>query len=380
MSYRRLGVDSEKGAVGALRNLVEATRRGFADVLDGWVAGEGMVLHIDGAGSKPIVAYLYYRETGDPSWFKGLMQDVLAMNVNDSAAVAARPELFADYLAYNSLLLDGHVLLPQLAEGMRGALDLLKSMGEAPRLAGGETAELPDQVSTLDVVGILLARANMKEVVDGSGIKPGHVIIGVRSGGRAVWEKRENSGIMCNGLTLARHVILSAEYRTIYPEAFPSHHQLGGRFRVDEYLDELEMTVGEALSSPTRFYSHIALEAARCGASGIVHVTGGGHMKILRLGEGLHYIVDSPPKPDPIFLLIQREGKISWHEMYKVFNMGVGLEIIAERSCADEVIEDAEREGMEAFIIGRVEKSEDGRNKVTIRTPWAGMLTYSRTF
>lgn len=382
-SYRKLGVDPLKEGLDVLSSLVRPSARGFADAFeDPEVTGRGLVLHVDGAGSKPVVAYLHYRETGDPSRFGGLIQDVLAMNVDDAAAVGARPLLFADYVAYNSLRIRGEDLLPALASGISSSLsalgDAMSSLGGAPALAGGETAQAPDQTRTLDMAGAVLSSVPL-DAVRASTVSAGMDIVGVRSGGRSRWEAGENSGIMCNGLTLARHVLLSREYREMYPEAYEPGIPGDGRFRLDHSPEGLGMTVGEALMSPTRIYAPIAIEAARrCPGAPMVHVTGGGQTKILRLGSGMRYVMDGLPEPDPIFGLIREEGGIDWGEMYESFNMGIGFEILAQRECSEELLGISERNGVEAFIVGRVEAWTPGENALEIRTRWSGKLGWRR--
>ena len=379
-------MDPRKEGVEALSSMVRPAVRGFSDVLeDPEVAGRGLVLHVDGAGSKPIIAYLHYRETGDPSWFSGLVQDVLAMNVDDAAAVGARPLLFADYVVYNSLRIRGEDLLPAIASGLGSSLsslgEAMSGLGGGPALAGGETAQSPDQVGTLDVAGAVLSSVGLEEARRASAVEAGMVIVGLRSGGRSRWEPRENSGIMCNGLTLARHVLLSPEYRARYPEAYSPEARGDGRFRLEDSPDGLGMTVGEALSSPTRIFAPVALESLRrCAGSpmAMAHVTGGGHTKILRLGSGVRYVLDGLPEPDPIFGLIREEGRIGWAEMYESFNMGIGFEILTTRECAEEALRAAELHGVGASIVGRVERWAPGENSLVIRTRWAGELSWRR--
>ncbi|MGC8969998.1 MAG: AIR synthase related protein [Conexivisphaera sp.] len=384
--YRDLGVDPRKEGVEVLSSLVRPAVRGFADVMeDPEARGRGLVLHVDGAGSKPIIAYLHYREHGDASWFGGLAQDVMAMNVDDGAAVGARPLLFADYVVYNSLRIRSSDLLPALARGISESLsalgEALAGLGGGPSLAGGETAQSPDQVGTLDVSGAVLSSVDLEAARRASAVREGALVIGLRSGGRSRWERGENSGIMCNGLTLARHVLLSREYREKYPEAYLGGAPGDGRFRLDDEPEGLGMTVGEALSSPTRFFAPVALEAiSRCPGQPLpmVHVTGGGHTKILRVGSGVRYVLDGLPEPDPIFRLMREEGRLGWDEMYGSFNMGVGFEVIAPRECSEEVLRAAERHGVGASVVGRVEAWSPGEVALEIVSEWTGKLGWRR--
>ncbi|MEM1619601.1 MAG: AIR synthase-related protein [Fervidicoccaceae archaeon] len=383
--YERLGVDAQKrGVEEAFSRLLRSAVPGaFANIVRCPQRGDGLVLHVDGAGSKPVIAYLCYKEEGGGECFDGLMQDVVAMNVDDVIAVGARPLLFADYVAVNTHRIDKQLLLRALARGLDRALSLLSTHGVPLELAGGETADLPDQLRTLDLVGVVLGEINLERAVRGN-VREGDVLVGLRSGGRAKYEERENSGIMCNGLTLARHVLLSKKYSERYPETREekaAELTYRGRYELDDYIDELGSTVGEALLSPTRIFAPIigeVLVRAAESVRGIVHVTGGGLTKLTRLGRGVRYVVDSPPRPDPIFELIRREGRIDLREMYEVFNMGIGIVVIAEKGAEEEIISASEKYDVEAAVIGRVVEGEPGVNELVVYAE-GSRLHYSRT-
>ncbi len=376
--YFKLGVDVHKTGIEVFQNSIRSEYPyAFTPIIKDYT-GENIILHVDGVGSKPIVAYLYFKETGDHSWFKGLTQDVIAMNIDDVVPVGAYPVAFADYIALNPYRVPKTNVLNELGRGFKETIDLI---GESTShlktkvsllFAGGETADLPDQIRTLDIVGIVYAKI-ISNVVAGDKIEKGDVIIGLRSGGKALYEDRENSGIMCNGLTLARHIMLSKEYKMKYPEISDSllEREYSGYYKIDSYLDELGMTVGEALLSPTRIYTPIIadiLEKFPEKIKGMVHNTGGGLTKILRIGHGLKYIKDTLPPPDPLFRFIQREGRISWREMYEVFNMGIGFEIITTRDSADDIINISEKYGVDAYTIGRVAEKTVKVNEVVIKS------------
>jgi len=318
--YGALGVDVKKRGVEAFRGVVDNLfPRAFCVVQqDPGDPGVGLVSHTDSAGSKPVQSYLHWRETGDASWFRGLAQHGLRV-------------LFS----------------------------------------GGETADLPDQMRTLDVSGSIFGRVDLDRVVTGEKIAPGDLIIGLRSGGRTSYEGGLNSGIMCNGLTLARSCLMKADYLERYPEL--SHSRRGrftGRFGFDDYVDDLGMTVGEGLLSPTRVFAPVAaavLERVGAAVHGMVHNTGGGQTKCLSLGGGVRYVKDSLPEPDPIFRLIQREAEVGWREMYEDFNMGVGFEFIVEPEAAEEVVGVAEGFGIGVQVIGRCERSL-GENRLVIES------------
>lgn len=378
--YGELGVDVGKRGLEAFESSIETLyREAFCTVqADPDNPGWGLVGHADGAGSKPILSYLYWRETGDKKWFKGLAQDVVAMNLDDITCVAARPILFLDNISLNPINIDRPALLEALSEGFRECFQRLSGLGIRIIFAGGETADLPDQVKTLDISGFILGRVKLDEAITGRGIRAGDLIIGLRSGGQARYEEGVNSGIMCNGLTLARCTLLASEYTERYPEISHSRGRYTGRYRIEDHLGEVGMTLGEALLSPTRLFAPVvreALDRFKGSIHGMVHNTGGGLTKCLRLGRGIRYVKDSLPDPDPIFKLIQREGGIDWREMYVDFNMGVGFELIVDPEAADGVISISEGFGVGAQVIGRCE--EGGVENTLVIESRYGRFTYT---
>ncbi|UCH57741.1 MAG: phosphoribosylformylglycinamidine cyclo-ligase [Candidatus Bathyarchaeota archaeon] len=371
--YKALGVDVKKKGISAFKGVVDNLFPGAFCVITADPANPdfGLVFHADSAGSKPVLSYLCYKESGDPGWFKGLAQDAVAMNIDDVICVAAEPIAFIDYVAINTMRIDRVEMLRALSEGFANVFETLEACGMPVLFSGGETADLPDQMRTLDVCGALFARVELGKVVSGYEIAPGDLIVGLRSGGKISYEEGENSGIMCNGLTLARNCLLSSEYLERYSElAHPGRGRLTGRFRYDDQPDELGMTIGEALSSPTRIFAPVA--AAVLGevgdtVHGMVHNTGGGQTKCLGLGGNIRYVKDSLPEADPIFRLIQREAGVEWREMYEDFNMGVGFEFIVEPEAAEEVTRIAEGFGVGVQVVGHCEVSSD-RNSLVIES------------
>ena len=341
--------------------------------------GMGLVSHTDSAGSKPIMSYLCYKESGNPSWFKGLAQDAVAMNIDDTICVGAESISFIDYIAYNTLLINRVEMLKALSEGFTDTFKMLKENGLPVLFGGGETADLPDQMKTLDVCGALFGRVDLEKVVTGYEIAPGDVIVGLRSGGEVSYEEGVNSGIMCNGHTLARNCLMRREYLEKYPElAHPDRARFTGNFGYEDRPEGLGMTVGEALTSPTRVFAPIAarvLERIGSPVHGLVHNTGGGQTKCLSLGKNVSYVKDALPEPDPIFHLIQEEGRVDWREMYEDFNMGIGFEFIVEPDAADEVIRIAEEFGIGVQVVGRCESGRG--NNLTIKDS-RGEFTYTR--
>ncbi|NHV45129.1 MAG: hypothetical protein HA493_00585 [Candidatus Verstraetearchaeota archaeon] len=372
--YKALGVDVHKTGISHFKNIIKEIFPGsFCTVIKHPLdSSKGIILHEDGAGSKPIISYLYYRENNDPKYFQGLVKDVIAMNIDDVICIGANPLAISDYIALNPLVIDKEVLLSNIAKGFSKVLQEVNLC-----FCGGETAELPDIIRTFDISCTVYSEISLDSVITGYQISPGDIIIGLRSGGKALNEDYENSGIMCNGITLARHVLLSNEYVKKYPEiSCPEVKGYNGRFKIDSYLDELGMTIGEALLSPTRIYTPLILEILKkVKVKGLVHNTGGGLTKCLRIGRNIKYIKDDLIEPDPIFLLIQKEGKISWQEMYKVFNMGIGMEIITDKENVDYILDICDKYRVGAKIIGKCEESSEG-NLVIIKSKW-GVFSYS---
>lgn len=371
--YGKLGVDVRKRGIEVFERILDTVSpHTFCPVVgDPTLRGSGVALHSDGAGSKPLQAYLHWKETGDFRWFEGLARDVIAMNLDDLVCLGPLEPLgFVDYIALNSGRIPKTKLLSSLAFGFRKCLNWLRRGGLNVPFLGGETADLPDQIRILDISGAMGGRVKLSKLVRGEKIGPEDVIIGLRSGGRARYERGENSGVMCNGITLARYVLMRGEYTRKYPELVDVGKRYRGRFFFDEYSDELGMTVGEAILSPTRIFAPVVLEMIEeleDGVKGLIHNTGGGLTKCLRVGKNVLYEKNDLPDPDPIFTLIQREGRIEWREMFEVFNMGVGFEVIVERDVAEEALSISDRFGLEGRVIGRCEKNKGG-NKVIIRS------------
>lgn len=379
--YRDLGVDVKKTGIESFKEGVDNLFPGAFCVVqkDPEDDSTGLILHTDSAGSKPIQAYLMYKEAGDPLYFSGLAQDALAMNINDVVCVAAEPVSFVDYIAFNTLNIDRIHLLSSIAKGFTESKHILNSEGIPLLFGGGETADLPDLLRTLDVCVTIFAKVPIQKAITGNKISSGDKIIGLRSGGTVRYEKSINSGIMSNGHTLARNCLLNADYVKKYPElSHPNRERFTGEYYIDTFIDDVGMTVGEALLSPTRFYAPIiskVLEQCYDGIHSLVHNTGGGQTKCLRTGRGIKYVKNSLPEPDPIFSLIQQAGKVEWKEMYQDFNMGVGFEIVTDPKKVDKIISIAESYKLEAQVIGYCEKSLGG-NKLEIVTEY-GKFDYN---
>ena len=378
--YAKVGVDIRKKGIEVFKPTIQAMYPTAFCVVkrDPDFPEYALVPHADSAGSKPVQSYLNFRESGDVNSFRGIMQDVVAMNLDDIICVGARPISFVDYVALNKARVPKEDLLRILNSDLTNLTDLLKGYEVLLPFDGGETADLPDQLSTLDVSGFMQGRVELSKVVTGERIQPGNKIIGVRSGGSIRYEKKPNSGIMCNGITLARHCLLSDEYERKYPE-IRTGRTTGyyGRFKIEDRVDDLGMTIGEAITSPTRIFAPIAFNLlSRLGPSvtGLIHNTGGGQTKCLHLGRGLRYVKRTAFQPDPIFLLIQKASNEPWRDMFQDYNMGVGFEIVLEKQAVDAALSIVEGFGVEAKVVGEVEKGP-ARNETLIESDF-GKFTY----
>ncbi|MBS7610389.1 hypothetical protein KEJ36_03430 [Candidatus Bathyarchaeota archaeon] len=372
--YAELGVDVRKAGIDSFQSLLtNLFPEAFCTISeDPDLPGFGNVLHTDGAGSKPIISYIAWKVFDDLSFFRSLAQDVLAMNVDDIICVGAWPKGFVDYVALNPYKVPKVELLHELSQGFRESLSVLQSFGVPIAFLGGETADLPDQIATLDISGTIFGRVKLNEAITGKEIKTGDLIIGLASDGKAIYEKRWNSGIMCNGITLARKCLLKPGYGKLYPEIATEGKPYFGRFSLDDPIEGMDMTVLEALSSPTRLYAPIVtkiLKKAKNWVRGLIHNTGGGQTKCLRLGKGIHYMKEELPPINAFFRLIQRESGEEWRDMFQDFNMGIGFEVIVEREGVEEVLKAAEDMGVEASVIGKCLKSQ-GKNRLTIKSPF----------
>lgn len=370
--YAQLGVDADKRGVKASFDDVTASGNlyphSFCPVYDDPSRkGYGRIMHADGAGSKSIQNLLHYKVTGNEKVLGYIADDVVAMNLGDALSVNAEIDGFVDYVAVNRFAVPKEVLLQELAKGFRRVFEAYAHYGIKIPFMGGETADLPDQLRSLDVTGTVYGHVRLKDAISGEGIKPGDVIVGIRSDDQAFYETGlPNSGIMSNGLTLARHCLMTPEYQELYPEIGTGYT---GRFRTDEWHPDLRMTVGEALISPTRQFGILMNQLRRYGnrVHGIVHNTGGGQTKCLRIGSGFHFVKDNLPEPPPIFYLIQRESGEAWADMHRNFNMGIGVDIIVPAWAEEFIIHEAANLGIDAQKTGYID-SFNGHNTVTIKS------------
>ncbi|NLW89609.1 MAG: phosphoribosylformylglycinamidine cyclo-ligase [Clostridiaceae bacterium] len=331
-------------------------------------------IHADGAGTKSSVAYLKYMETGDPKCFFSLAQDSLVMNIDDLSCVGATDGfILSNTIGRNAHRIDGHCI-SEIIRGYDHTINMLKEYGVNILMAGGETADVGDLVRTVIIDSTVVVRLRREFVIGAAEIRPGDVIVGLSSFGKAVYEKEENSGISSNGLTAARHILLSKYYYEKYPESLsetiPEDKAYCGKYLLSDQMPNTCMTVGDAILSPTRTFLPIlsaALPKIRDQVSGIIHCTGGGLVKCRDFGRGVRYIKDRLFDRPAIFEEIYRSGEIPERELFQVFNCGHRMEICCSRKAVNTIISESERLGVEAKIIGRVEESSDpNHNEVVI--------------
>ena len=333
------------------------------------------VVHADGAGTKSIIAYLYYKETGDAKVFRGIAQDSLVMNIDDMICVGVTD----NFIISNTIGRNAHRInkdiIREVIEGYASVIEELEKFGVNIVMAGGETADVGDLVSTIIADSTAVARIAKDKVIDCDNIEPGDVIVGLASFGQASYEKSYNSGLASNGLTAARHSLLSSEYKEKYPETYSSTIKdeavYSGIYKLTDKLPKSDQTVGEALLSPTRTYAPVIkelLEKEGKNIHALIHCTGGGMTKSIKFGKDIVYIKEDLFEVPPIFEAIRTVDNIQMHEMFQIFNMGHRMEVYCKEETAASVIETAKKFNIDAKVIGRTEKSrEPGKNKVIIK-------------
>ena len=385
-AYARRGVSAAKEDVHfAIRNLDAGLYpRAFCKVVPDLLAGDPnhcLIMHADGAGTKSSLAYMYWKETGDISVWRGIAQDAIVMNLDDMACAGATGDfLFSNTIGRNKFLVTREVL-SEILGGMEDVFSMLRPYKINAINTGGETADVGDLVRTIIFDATAICRMPRHRVITNEGIRAGDLIVGLASSGKATYETVYNSGISSNGLTLARHAVLDSAYAGKYPESFDPQLDpevaYSGKVQLGQPCPGTEMNVGQALLSPTRTYLPVVnevLENHRRHVHGMVHCTGGGQTKCLKFVEGMHIIKDNLFAVPPVFSLIQSAGGISWEEMYKVFNMGHRMEIYTDEAGAEALIEVSKSFGIDAQVVGRCEAAES--NQLTLHTPY-GVFTYS---
>ena len=329
------------------------------------------VMHADGAGTKSSLAYIYWRETGDMSVWRGIAQDALVMNTDDLLCVGAVDKiLVSSTIGRNKKLIPGEIIAA-IINGMEELAVQLRSMGMEIYISGGETADVGDLVRTVIVDSTVACRMPRSDVITNQRIAAGDVIVGLSSSGQATYESEYNSGMGSNGLTSARHDVfakyLAAKYPESYDHALDGGLVYSGSYRLTDVITELGIDAGKLILSPTRTYAPVIrrmLEEMRPAIHGIIHCTGGAQTKALNFVENIHIIKDNMFEVPPLFQIIQEQSGTLWREMYQVFNMGHRMEIYLARKDAPRIIEIAEKFDIETKIIGRCEAAKD--KKLTI--------------
>lgn len=384
--YEQRGVSAGKEEVhAAVKGLYHGLYpRAFCKIYPDYLGGDNAycnVMSSDGSGSKSILAYLYWRETGDISVWRGIAQDAMVMNLDDLMCVGAIDNfLYTSIINRNKHLITGEVIA-EIIKGGKEFIERMKSLGINIHLMGGETADLGDCVRTTTVDATMAVRVRKDNLVLTQNIKPGNVIIGLASYGKATYEDEYNSGISSNGLTSARHDVLSKIYAEKYPETFDAAIDkslvYGGSKNLTDELEGTPLNIGKALLSPTRTYLPVikkVVEEIPEHITGLINCTGGAHTKVLHYIENLRIVKDKLLPVPPLFNLIQQEGKTDWREMYKVLNCGTRLEVYTTEPFASLIIDVAEYYGIAAQIIGHVEASK--KNEVVVKGPH-GEFKYS---
>ena len=368
--YAKRGVSSDKEDVhAAIKNIDKGLfPNAFCKIVPDYLADSPdhcIVMHADGAGTKSSLAYMYWRETGDISVWKGIAQDAVIMNVDDLLCVGATgPILLSSTIGRNKNLISGAVI-SEIIEGTESVLSDLRKNGLNIESTGGETADVGDLVRTVIVDSTVVSRMRRDLVIDNSNIAPGQLIIGLSSSGQSKYEKEFNSGIGSNGLTSARHDVFSKILAEKYPESFSPEIDKSlvytGTKKLTDSIKNLSSDLGKLVLSPTRTYAPVIIEILnqlRPDINGMIHCSGGAQTKILHfLSEG-KVIKDNLFDVPELFQLIQKESRTPWRDMYKVFNMGHRMEIYINPSAAKKTISIANEFGIDAKIIGRVEPNE----------------------
>ncbi len=339
-----------------------------------------IVMHADGAGTKSSLAYIYWKETGDLSVWKGIAQDALIMNIDDLLCVGVTDNiLLSSTIGRNKNLIPGEVV-SEIINGTEELLDDLRKHGVNIYSTGGETADLGDIVRTIIVDSTVVSRIKKSEIINNKNIQPGDVIVGLASFGQANYEDKYNGGIGSNGLTSARHDVLHKYLMEKYPESFdasvPEHLVYSGSKKLTETFGDSLLDIGKLILSPTRTYAPIIKQILRLHRSqihGMVHCSGGAQTKVLHFVDNMHVIKDNLFDIPPLFELIQKESNTEWKEMYKVFNMGHRMELYVPQEIANSIIDISQSFGVDAKLIGRVE--DYSSKKLTIKS-YFGEFTY----
>lgn len=384
--YSQRGVSASKEDVhNAIKNIDKGLfSKAFCKIVPDYLTNDDqycLIMHADGAGTKSSLAYMYWKETGDVSVWKGIAQDALIMNIDDLLCVGATDNIMlSSTIGRNKNLIPGEVI-SAIINGTEELIEDLKSFGVTIHSTGGETADVGDLVRTIIVDSTVTARIKRSDVIDNANIKAGDVIVGLESFGQATYEKSYNGGMGSNGLTSARHDVFDNYLAKKYPESFdasvPEDLVYSGNIKLTDKVENSPIDAGQLVLSPTRTYAPIIKEILSKYNSqdihGMVHCSGGAQTKILHFVDNLHVVKDNLFPIPPLFKLIQEQSKTDWKEMYQVFNCGHRMELYVSPEVAEQIIEISKSYGVNAQVIGKVEASET--KKLTIESQY-GTFVY----
>ncbi len=375
--YAQRGVSSSKEEVHqAIQNVDKGLfPSAFCKIVPDYLGGSNdhcIIMHADGAGTKSSLAYMYWKETGDISVWKGIAQDALIMNIDDLLCVGATEKiLLSSTIGRNKNLITGEVI-KAIIEGTEELLADLRLHGVDIYSTGGETADVGDLVRTIIVDSTVVSRMKKADVISNDTIVDGDVIVGLSSSGKASYENEFNGGMGSNGLTSARHDVFNKFLAEKYPESYdpsvPKELVYSGTKNLTDKISNVPLDAGKLVLSPTRTYAPIikaVMDQMRSKIHGMVHCSGGGQTKILHFIKDLHIIKDNMFPVPVLFDLIQKESKTDWKEMYRVFNMGHRMELYLSKEDAEDLIKISESFGVDAKIIGRVEKSDSKKLSIS---------------
>lgn len=379
--YSQRGVSASKEDVhNAIKNIDKGLfPKAFCKIVPDYLTGDEqycLIMHADGAGTKSSLAYMYWKETGDISVWKGIAQDALIMNIDDLLCVGAVDNIMlSSTIGRNKNVIPGEVL-SAIINGTEELIEELKTFGVTIHSTGGETADVGDLVRTIIVDSTVTARIKRSDVVDNANIQPGDVIVGLASFGQASYEKSYNGGMGSNGLTSARHDVFNSYLAAKYPESFdaavPQELVYSGNVKLTDAVANSPIDAGKLVLSPTRTYAPIIKKMLEKytpkDIHGMVHCSGGAQTKVLHFVDNVHVIKDNLFEVPPLFKLIQEQSGTDWKEMYQVFNCGHRMEVYVKQELAQDIIDISKSFNVDAQIVGRVEASE--AKKLTITSPY----------
>ena len=376
--YMLRGVSAAKEDVhNAIKNIDKGLYpRAFCKIIPDILGGDPAycnIMHADGAGTKSSLAYMYWRETGDLSVWKGIAQDAIVMNTDDLLCVGAVDNiLVSSTIGRNKQLIPGEVI-SAIINGTDELLEEMRQMGIGIYPTGGETADVGDLVRTIIVDSTVTCRMRRADVIDNANIRPGDVIVGLSSTGQATYEKTYNGGMGSNGLTSARHDVFAKYLAGKYPESYdhevPEELVYSGKKQLTDSVEGVALDAGRLVLSPTRTYAPVIkriLDEHRSDIHGMVHCTGGAQTKVLHfVGDNCHVVKDNLFETPPLFRLIQESSGTGWREMYQVFNMGHRMEIYVEEALAEKIIDISRSFNIDAQVVGHI---EEGTRSLTIKS------------